>query len=178
MSSKTPLMESLHVQSFIAARMIVFPGWLIASCGHDFALSLSVVLGYSSSSIHFACTAPNFVPFSDAVCLSALAEPSVCSTDGRLVLVACLAISSQGQAGRTDHAGDCRSHAFDHASKLAGLFAMNLRGPMPQFAPETYSPSIVEWGISIGLIAAIIFLFGLGARLLPLLPKAPTGSGE
>lgn len=55
---------------------------------------------------------------------------------------------------------------------------MNLRGPMPQFAPETYSPSIVEWGISIGLIAAIIFLFGLGARLLPLLPKAPTGSGE
>lgn len=51
------------------------------------------------------------------------------------------------------------------------LLAMDLRGPMPQNAPETYSPSIFEWGISIGLIAATIFLFGLGARLLPLLPK-------
>ena len=52
------------------------------------------------------------------------------------------------------------------------LLAMDLRGPMPQNAPETYSPSIFEWGISIGLIAATIFLFGLGARLLPLLPKS------
>jgi formate dehydrogenase iron-sulfur subunit len=51
------------------------------------------------------------------------------------------------------------------------LLAMDLKGPMPQIAPETYSPSIFEWGISIGLIAATIFLFGLGARLLPLLPK-------
>jgi formate dehydrogenase iron-sulfur subunit len=49
--------------------------------------------------------------------------------------------------------------------------AMNLRGAMPQIAPETYFPSIFEWGVSIGLIAASIFLFGLGARLLPLLPK-------
>lgn len=51
------------------------------------------------------------------------------------------------------------------------LLAMNLKGPMPQIAPENYSPTIFEWGISIGLIAATIFLFGLGARLLPLLPK-------
>ena len=51
------------------------------------------------------------------------------------------------------------------------LLAMDLKGPMPQNAPETYSPSIFEWGISIGLIAATIFLFGLGARWLPLLPK-------
>ena len=51
------------------------------------------------------------------------------------------------------------------------LLAMDLKGPMPQNAPETYSPSIFEWGISIGLIAATVFLFGLGARLLPLLPK-------
>jgi len=51
------------------------------------------------------------------------------------------------------------------------LLAMDLKGPMPQNAPETYSPSIFEWGISIGLIAATIFLFGLGARLMPLLPK-------
>ncbi len=51
------------------------------------------------------------------------------------------------------------------------LFAMHLKGPMPQVTPESYSPSVFEWGISIGLIAATIFLFGLGARLMPLLPK-------
>jgi formate dehydrogenase iron-sulfur subunit len=51
------------------------------------------------------------------------------------------------------------------------LLAMHLKGPMPQFAPEHYSPSIFEWGISVGLIAATIFLFGLGARLMPVLPK-------
>jgi len=53
--------------------------------------------------------------------------------------------------------------------------AMNLRGAMPQTAPETYFPSIFEWGVSVGLIAASIFLFGLGARLLPLLPKDEAG---
>jgi formate dehydrogenase iron-sulfur subunit len=51
------------------------------------------------------------------------------------------------------------------------LFAMDFRGRMPWVAPEVYSPSVVEWGISIGLIAATIFLFGLGARLMPVLPK-------
>jgi formate dehydrogenase iron-sulfur subunit len=51
------------------------------------------------------------------------------------------------------------------------LWAMDLRGPMPQNAPAPYAPSVVEWGISIGLIAAAIFLFGLGARVLPLLPQ-------
>jgi len=54
------------------------------------------------------------------------------------------------------------------------LFAMNLKGPMPGVAPDGYSPSVYEWGISIGLIAATIFLFGAGARLLPLLPKRTT----
>ena len=54
------------------------------------------------------------------------------------------------------------------------LLAMDLRGPMPQNAPSPYSPSVFEWGISIGLIATTIFLFGLGARLLPLLPKQQT----
>jgi len=52
---------------------------------------------------------------------------------------------------------------------------MDLKGPMPQNAPASYSPSIFEWGISVGLIAATIFLFGLGARLLPLLPKEKVG---
>jgi formate dehydrogenase iron-sulfur subunit len=54
------------------------------------------------------------------------------------------------------------------------LFAMHLKGSMPQVSPETYMPTIVEWGISIGLIAATIFLFGLGARLMPVLPKEET----
>jgi formate dehydrogenase iron-sulfur subunit len=58
------------------------------------------------------------------------------------------------------------------------LWAMSLKGPMPQIAPETYSPSIFEWGISVGLIAATIFLFGLGARLMPVLPKEPVGQGD
>jgi formate dehydrogenase iron-sulfur subunit len=51
------------------------------------------------------------------------------------------------------------------------VLAMDLRGAMPQTAPETYAPSVFEWGISVGLIAATIFLFGLGARLFPVLPK-------
>ena len=52
------------------------------------------------------------------------------------------------------------------------LFAMTFRGRMPWRAPEGYLPSIVEWGISIGLIAATIFLFGLAARLMPIVTRA------
>ena len=52
------------------------------------------------------------------------------------------------------------------------LFAMTFRGRMPWRAPEGYAPSIVEWGISIGLIAATIFLFGLAARFMPVLSRA------
>jgi len=58
------------------------------------------------------------------------------------------------------------------------LFAMNVKGASPQLAPESYSPSLFEWGISIGLIAATIFLFGLGARVLPLLPKREAGEAH
>jgi formate dehydrogenase iron-sulfur subunit len=58
------------------------------------------------------------------------------------------------------------------------LLAMHLKGPMPQVAPASYSPSVFEWGISIGLIAATIFLFGLGARLMPLLPKHEAIQGD
>lgn len=58
------------------------------------------------------------------------------------------------------------------------LLAMHLKGPMPQIAPASYAPSIFEWGISIGLIAATIFLFGLGARLMPLLPKHAAVDGD
>jgi len=53
------------------------------------------------------------------------------------------------------------------------LFGMTFQGRMPWVAPQSYWPSIFEWGISIGLIAATIFLFGLGARLFPVLAKSP-----
>jgi len=51
------------------------------------------------------------------------------------------------------------------------VFAMNLRGAMPQTAPVHYFPSLFEWGISVGLIAATIFLFSLGVRYMPVLPE-------
>ena len=59
----------------------------------------------------------------------------------------------------------------------AVLWAMNLKGPMPGTAPATYFPTIFEWGISVGLIAATIFLFGLAVRLLPLLPRQEAEHG-
>ena len=58
------------------------------------------------------------------------------------------------------------------------LFAMTFRGRMPWVAPQSYAPSIFEWGVSIGLIAATIFLFGLGARLMPILAKSDRGEGH
>ncbi|ABS27239.1 4Fe-4S dicluster domain-containing protein [Anaeromyxobacter sp. Fw109-5] len=51
------------------------------------------------------------------------------------------------------------------------VFGMELKGAAPQIAPQSYFPSVVEWGISIGLIAATIFLFGLAVRHMPVLPK-------
>jgi formate dehydrogenase iron-sulfur subunit len=58
------------------------------------------------------------------------------------------------------------------------IFGMDLRGRMPWVAPERYAPSLVEWGVSIGLIAATIFLFGLGARWVPVLPKREASEGH
>jgi formate dehydrogenase iron-sulfur subunit len=58
------------------------------------------------------------------------------------------------------------------------LLAMNLRGSMPQVSPETYSPTLIEWGVSVGLIALTIFLFGLAARLMPVLPKQQASHGH
>ncbi|WP_242393481.1 4Fe-4S dicluster domain-containing protein [Anaeromyxobacter oryzisoli] len=51
------------------------------------------------------------------------------------------------------------------------VLGMTLRGSAPQDAPARYFPSVVEWGVSIGLIAATIFLFGMAVRTLPVLPK-------
>ena len=58
------------------------------------------------------------------------------------------------------------------------LFAMNFRGRMPWTAAENYVPSIVEWGVSLGLIAATIFLFGLAARMMPVLSKPHSAEGR
>jgi formate dehydrogenase iron-sulfur subunit len=58
------------------------------------------------------------------------------------------------------------------------LFGMTFRGRMPWVAPHSYWPSIFEWGISIGLIAATIFLFGLGARFFPVLSKPEAGKSH
>lgn len=55
------------------------------------------------------------------------------------------------------------------------VLAMNLKGPMPQTEPASYSPTVFEWGVSLGLIAAAVFLFSLGARLMPILPKEEPG---
>jgi len=58
------------------------------------------------------------------------------------------------------------------------LLAMTFRGRMPWVAPRAYAPSIFEWGVSIGLIAATIFLFGLAARLMPVLSRAEPSEGH
>jgi formate dehydrogenase iron-sulfur subunit len=55
------------------------------------------------------------------------------------------------------------------------VFGMSLRGAAPQIAPQPYFPSVVEWGVSLGLIAATIFLFGLAVRHMPVLPKEDAG---
>jgi formate dehydrogenase iron-sulfur subunit len=55
------------------------------------------------------------------------------------------------------------------------ILAQNLKGPMPGTAPVSYTPSFAEWGISVGLIAATVFLFGFAARHLPVLPKEEVG---
>lgn len=58
------------------------------------------------------------------------------------------------------------------------LFAMTFRGRMPWGAPEFYVPSIVEWGVSLGLIAATIFLFGVAARFMPVLSRPQPSGGH
>jgi formate dehydrogenase iron-sulfur subunit len=55
------------------------------------------------------------------------------------------------------------------------ILGMSLKGPMPWTAPSAYTPSFVEWGLSIGLLAATVFLFGAGVRWLPLLPSYDDG---
>ena len=58
------------------------------------------------------------------------------------------------------------------------LFAISMTGPMPGDRRLPYFPSIYEWGISFGLIALTIFLFGLAARLMPVLEKDGTAQAH
>jgi len=58
------------------------------------------------------------------------------------------------------------------------ILAGKVNGPMPWTAPSGYTPSFVEWGLSIGLLAATVFLFGAGVRYLPLLPKYADGGAS
>ena len=58
------------------------------------------------------------------------------------------------------------------------LFGQTLTGPPPWVKPVSYFPSFAEWGVSIGLIAATIFLFGLAARHMPMLTKGEVSEGH
>jgi formate dehydrogenase iron-sulfur subunit len=51
------------------------------------------------------------------------------------------------------------------------IFGMKLEGTIPGGLVGRYTPSLIEWAISIGLISAAIFLFAAGSKLLPILPK-------
>jgi len=51
------------------------------------------------------------------------------------------------------------------------LLGMTLRGTAPYIAPAPYFPSVVEILLSVSLIAACIFFFSVGAKILPILPK-------
>jgi formate dehydrogenase iron-sulfur subunit len=69
----------------------------------------------------------------------------------------------------------CGGVVFNRANVVA--FAMDLKGPMP-YAPQRYFPSAFEWGVSLGLVAATIFLFGWAARNMPVLPAPAQDDGE
>ena len=43
--------------------------------------------------------------------------------------------------------------------------------------PHSYSPSLYEWGLSVGLLAATVFLFSLAVRHLPILVKEEPRAG-
>jgi formate dehydrogenase iron-sulfur subunit len=51
------------------------------------------------------------------------------------------------------------------------IYALHLKGPIPQWDPQSYSPSLYEWGLSVGLVAATVLLYGLAVRHLPILQK-------
>jgi formate dehydrogenase iron-sulfur subunit len=54
------------------------------------------------------------------------------------------------------------------------ILGMHLHGTAPYIAPATYFPSFVEIMVSVSLVAACIFFFSIGTKLLPILPKLGT----
>jgi formate dehydrogenase iron-sulfur subunit len=52
------------------------------------------------------------------------------------------------------------------------LLGMHLPGTMPGGLVELYYPSLAEWALSISLIAAAIFFYALGLKIMPILPKS------
>lgn len=58
------------------------------------------------------------------------------------------------------------------------LLGMKLPGTMLAGGVGTYYPSIVEWAISISLIAAAVLFFSLGIKVLPILPAVSHHEGE
>lgn len=52
------------------------------------------------------------------------------------------------------------------------LLGMELPGTMPGGSVGVYYPSLIEWAIAISLVAAAIFFFTGGIKLLPILPGA------
>ncbi len=50
------------------------------------------------------------------------------------------------------------------------LLGMELPGTMPGGSVGVYYPSLIEWAIAISLVAAAIFFFAGGIKLLPILP--------
>jgi len=55
------------------------------------------------------------------------------------------------------------------------IYALDLKGPIPMSDPHSYAPSVYEWGLSIGLIAATIFLYGWAVRNMPILTRETQG---
>ncbi|MFT3917691.1 MAG: polysulfide reductase NrfD [Anaeromyxobacteraceae bacterium] len=98
---------------------------------------------------------------------------------GGLVPVVMLASAANRENPRTLFAASLLGTlgiVFNRINVVVG--AMTLPGAAPGNLPLSYTPSVFEWGISIGLIAATIFLYGVAVRRLPVLPKADEASSH
>ena len=52
------------------------------------------------------------------------------------------------------------------------LLGMSLPGTMPGGPVPTYHPSLVEWTLAVSLVSGAVFVFAVGLKLLPIMPKA------
>jgi Ni/Fe-hydrogenase subunit HybB-like protein len=46
-------------------------------------------------------------------------------------------------------------------------------GVLMQAAPQTYAPSLAEWGVALGVVGYALLMFTLGVRFLPLFNHRP-----